>query len=59
MIEGIVKSEEEIAEAEVVVAVLFAATVFRDAHPLEPNPAVAHQHGAVKPSWFIVTTGTP
>jgi len=44
VIEGIVKSEEEIAEAEVVVAVLFAATVFRDAHPLEPNSAVAHQH---------------
>jgi len=30
---------------KVVVAVLFAATVFRDAHPLEPNPAVAHVAG--------------
>jgi len=45
VIEGIVKSEEEIAEAEVVVAVLFASSVFRDARSLEPNPAVAHVAG--------------
>ena len=44
MIEGIVKSQEEIAEAEVVVAVLFATTVLGHAHPFEPNPTISHQH---------------
>ena len=42
--ERYVKSEEEVAEAEIVVVGLFAATVLRDTYTFEPNPAIVHQH---------------
>ena len=46
--EGFVKSQEQIAEADGVVAGLLAATVLRYAHPFEPNPAISHQHRRCK-----------
>ena len=37
VVEEMVKPEEQVAEADVVVAGLFAATVLRHAHPFELN----------------------
>ena len=39
-----VKSQEDVAEADAIVAGLLAATVLRSTRPFEPNPAIAHQH---------------
>ena len=45
---GFIKSPEQIAEADVIVAGLLAAAVLRHAHAFEPNPAIAHQHRQCK-----------
>jgi hypothetical protein len=44
LIERIVKSREQVAAAEVVVAGLFAATVLRHHDPFEPHPTIVLQH---------------